>query len=231
MKSDLRRLQNVDGLTLVELMVALFISSILMFSVYLTYLSQHKAYTVQDQVTDMQQNLRAAMFHLEREVRMAGCDPSGDAGAGIIIADVDSLSFSMDINDDSDNYIPDDDISDSNEQIAYALDDPDGDGVDDELDRNNNTLAENIEVLNFVYLDGDGNVLDDDGLGNVVGRINDIRSVQITIVARTGRSDRDFTNSKAYKNLQGVTIFTAPGDHIRRRSLSRHVRCRNLGLI
>ena len=83
----------------------------------------------------------------------------------------------------------------------------------------------------FVYLDKDGNVLDDDTLGNVVARIDDIRSVQITIVARTGRVDREFTNSKVYKNLQGTTIFTAPGDHIRRRCLSRHVRCRNLGLI
>ena len=93
MKSDLRRLQNSDGMTLIELVVALLISTILMFSIYLTYLSQHKAYTVQDQVTDMQQNLRAAMFHMEREIRMAGCDPEGADEFAIETANVADFKF------------------------------------------------------------------------------------------------------------------------------------------
>ena len=67
------------------------ISAVVMTGVYSTFYSQHKAYTVQDQVTLMQQNLRAAVQCLESEIRMAGCDPTGGAGAGIVNATANTL--------------------------------------------------------------------------------------------------------------------------------------------
>jgi prepilin-type N-terminal cleavage/methylation domain-containing protein len=60
------------GFTIIELMVALVLSFILIGAVYGTFTSQQKAYTVQDQVAEMQQNARMAMNILVRDIRMAG---------------------------------------------------------------------------------------------------------------------------------------------------------------
>ena len=226
-------LKNEDGFTLIELMVALVISSIVIVAIFMTFNSQHKSYITQDRVSDMHQNIRAAMYFMEREIRMAGCDPFGNADAAITTAGPELLSFSMDIRGDSDGSDPDGDTADTNEQVTFVLDDPDGDGVDNELDRNNNTIAENIDAISFVYLDEDGIQLDDDGGGNVTTSISDIRSIQITLVARTEGRDAEFSNNNTYQIVlpDGTLsdIYTA-NDNVRRRMLSTLIRCRNLGL-
>ena len=63
---------NRKGMTLIELLVALSISGILVAGVYRTFVSQQHTYTVQDQVVDMQQNVRLAINRMTRELRMAG---------------------------------------------------------------------------------------------------------------------------------------------------------------
>ena len=68
----MRQLRKDAGLTLIELLVALVLSSILIAALYRTFISQHKTYSVQEQVVDMQQNARAAIFRVVREIRMAG---------------------------------------------------------------------------------------------------------------------------------------------------------------
>jgi type IV pilus assembly protein PilW len=227
------RLKKKDGFTLIELMVALVISSIVIAAIFMTFNSQHKSYVVQDRVSDMHQNIRAAMYFIEREIRMAGCDPLGNADAAITAAGPDSLSFSMDIRGASDGSDPDGDTGDANEQVTFALDDPDGDGVDNELDRNSNTIAENIDALSFVYLDEGGDQLSDiDGDGSP-DSIDDIRSIQVTLVARTEGRDVEFNNNNTYQIVLPdgtlIDIYTA-NDNVRRRMLTTRVRCRNLGL-
>ncbi len=59
------------GITLIELLIALVISSILIAAVYRTFIGQQKTYTVQEQVVDMQQNVRVAINRMMREIRMA----------------------------------------------------------------------------------------------------------------------------------------------------------------
>lgn len=225
---------NHSGFTLIELLVAIVVAGVVMAGVYSAYSSQQKAYLVQDQVAAMQQNLRVAMYMMEREIRMAGCDPTRGAAAGIITANANSIEFTMDITDDPGTGASDGDTNDPNEHITYVVYDSGGDGINDlGRDLNNGQgprlTAENIDALDFVYLDKDGLQLDDDGLGNVTTSIAQIRSVQITLVARTGRGDLGFTNNDSYLNQQGATIYTAPGDVFRRKSLSVQVRCRNLG--
>ncbi len=60
------------GFTLIELMVALVLSFILVGAIYRTFTVQQKAYTVQDQIAEAQQNGRMAMNILMRDIRMAG---------------------------------------------------------------------------------------------------------------------------------------------------------------
>lgn len=65
-------LQGTKGLTLVELLVALVLSSLLIAALYETFVKQHKTYTIQEQVVDTQQNVRAAIVRMSREIRMSG---------------------------------------------------------------------------------------------------------------------------------------------------------------
>ena len=64
--------EEKNGVTLIELLIALVLSSILTAALYRVFISQQKAYAVQDQVADMQQNVRIAMGQMTKEIRMAG---------------------------------------------------------------------------------------------------------------------------------------------------------------
>ncbi len=234
-----------SGFTLLELLIAMFLTVIVSTAIYMAYNSQHKSYTVQEQVSAMQQNLRAAMYFMQKDIRMAGCDPllkaggGGQAGAEILTANVGEFEFTMDItggeNDHKDNDkdgLVDENgewfngkLGDTGEQVRFKLDnDADDNGIADgfpcNLGRELNgagglqDVAENIESLNFVYLDEDGNPLDDDGNGNVVAHIDDIRRIRVTITARSERSDPEFTSTS--------------GDNFRRRTLTMTITPRNI---
>ncbi|MBW2017176.1 MAG: prepilin-type N-terminal cleavage/methylation domain-containing protein [Deltaproteobacteria bacterium] len=210
------RIPTNEGFTLVELLVAVAISGIVMASVYSSYYSQQKSYIAQEQVATMQQNLRNALFHLERDIRMAGYDPTMMAGAGIANAGSDTMQITMDLNGDGDT-------SDTNETITYSL------YVSSGVTRlgkssgggPNSPVADNIEALNFVYLDGDR---------NVTSTLGSIRSIQVTLVATVGRGDPGYVNTDSFSNQQGTVILPARNDNLRRRALSTEIRCRNLGL-
>jgi type IV pilus assembly protein PilW len=82
-------------------------------------------------------------------------------------------------------------------------------------------VALNIDKLDLIYLDEDG---------NITATLTDIRSVQITIVARTDRSDPAYNNALQYYNLQGTSIYGPANDGYHRNAMSVQVKCRNLGL-
>jgi prepilin-type N-terminal cleavage/methylation domain-containing protein len=63
---------NEKGMTLIELLVGLVISAIIVAGVYRVFVAQTRAYTVQEQVVEVQQNIRAAMELMLRDIRMAG---------------------------------------------------------------------------------------------------------------------------------------------------------------
>lgn len=64
--------RNEKGFTLVELLIALLISGFVVSAAYGIYLTQHEGWIIQEQVSNMQQNIRAAMHELETRIRMAG---------------------------------------------------------------------------------------------------------------------------------------------------------------
>jgi prepilin-type N-terminal cleavage/methylation domain-containing protein len=65
-------LKEEKGLTLIELLVALTITGLLVGGLYRTLTGQQKTYVIQEEVVDMQQNVRAAINRLITEIRMAG---------------------------------------------------------------------------------------------------------------------------------------------------------------
>jgi len=219
---------NHKGFTLIELLVAMTVGLVVMAGVSMTFRSQQKSYLLQEQVAGMQQNLRAAMYHMEREIRMAGCDPNQTVDAQFVTANATSITFTQDLRGDTEGSQPDGDTDDPNENITYYLN-------GDELRRNDlngigdQVIADNISALNFVYLNQAGTRIDD-GAGNVTTSILQIRSVEITLLARTGRGDRGFQNNTVYTNRPGDNIFVATGDNFRRKLLTTCITCRNLGL-
>ncbi len=62
------------GATLIELLVALVICAIVIAAIYRLFIVQTRAYTVQDQVVEVQQTVRSAMEILLRDLRMTGYD-------------------------------------------------------------------------------------------------------------------------------------------------------------
>ncbi len=73
-------------------------------------------------------------------------------------------------------------------------------------------------------------------LATPVADRTDIRSIQITIVARSGQNlpglFNRHTDNRIYLNQQGTVILdmSAAPDAFRRRVLTAEVKCRNLGL-
>ena len=64
--------RDSKGVTLIELLIAMLISAILIAGIYRTFIHQQKTYATQEQVADMQQNVRVSINRMMREIRMTG---------------------------------------------------------------------------------------------------------------------------------------------------------------
>jgi type IV pilus assembly protein PilW len=234
--------RSTKGFTLIELMIAMAISGIVMAGIYAAYEMQVRSQITNQALVDMQQEMRAAMLIMERDLRMAGYDPTENAGAEITEIRANSVTFTMDIAggntdgidnnnvggvDDPDEVnFPDGDLDDGNEMIQYVHE-IDAEGTP-YLGRSMgggavSPVAYNIDALNFVYLDQDGNPTADR---------TQIRAVAVTMVGRSGKDVPVLffkqEDNTVYRNQQGDVILAAPNDNFRRMMLSTVVKCRNL---
>jgi type IV pilus assembly protein PilW len=211
------------GFSLVELMVAMAAASVLMAAISAFYHGQLKTHITQNELVDMQQDARAAMYMMTREIRMAGFDPL-NTGAGIRLADAAQMAFDSDSDGTADGTIG------AGERFYYGLSDGNlirGGWTDPSAPIANSLsqVALNIEALDFVYLDSAGDTTTD---------LAAICSVQITLVARSGDQLRALMrkrkDSSTYTNQQGTVILPAQNDNFRRIRLTSEVKVRNLGL-
>ena len=69
------------GFTLVELSIAMVVSSVVLLAVYASYQIQQNAYTVQREIARMEANLRASIYLIQSDLRNAG---RGDQMTGTI---------------------------------------------------------------------------------------------------------------------------------------------------
>jgi Tfp pilus assembly protein PilW len=72
MNNKIAHFRNDRGFSLIEVLIALFMTALVIASVFGIYINQHKNWTIQEQLTDSQQNARAAIDELTRQIRMAG---------------------------------------------------------------------------------------------------------------------------------------------------------------
>ncbi len=202
-------LRNNDGITLIEMLVVLVLSSVLMAASYRVFIGGQKVYVVQDQVADMQQNVRGALDRMNREVRMAGYRKDilaslGNIGGFSKIITPGNNANNIGKNDDQITLIIED------KAITYRLQWDAADPGMPVLVRTENgvseIMADNIENLQLSYTLKDGTVTD-----SPAGTEN-IRMVRVSLTARTKLTDLQL----------GV-------DGYRRRSLSSMAIVRNLG--
>lgn len=230
-------IKNNKGFTLIEILMTLVISSIIMGSVFLTYSNQQKSYISSDKIAEAQQNLRAALLIMTSEIREAGCDPTGYANSGIVTASSTQINFTRDIAGHAlnDDHLSDGDVDDPNENITFgfsAANDADNDGIADsgaaDLGRDTGggfqAVAENIQAIEFSYILSTGAVVTNPS----TSQRSQIRSVQVSLLARTALPDKKFSNSQVYTTLSG-TLWGPYNDAYKRRFASVTIQCRNLG--
>jgi prepilin-type N-terminal cleavage/methylation domain-containing protein len=71
------------GLSLIEMLIAMVIAIVVIAGVYRTFAVQQKSFVVHEQVAEAQQNVRAVMDLIARDIRMAGFGMPGWAVAGV----------------------------------------------------------------------------------------------------------------------------------------------------
>ena len=226
------------GFTLVELLIALAVSGIIMTGIFSAFKTQQDSYLAQEQVAEMQQKLRASLYIMTREIRMAGYDGGNDTShtscslytpgtpgtfgssvaPGILAVTANQLDFSMDLNSDGD-------CADTGENLSYYIYTA-SDGIDKLGRRDNHALpvqavAENFKELEFTYLDS--------SLAATT-TLDEIRTIQISILAEAGKPDRNYTDSRIYHTTAAGVTWGPYGDNLRRRFQSMTVKCRNMGL-
>jgi prepilin-type N-terminal cleavage/methylation domain-containing protein len=206
-------INNPRGFTLVEMVMALAISSIVLAAVYSVFNIANKNFTTQNAAANVQQNLRTAIGLMARDIRLAGLDPTDSDNFGIAFASQTTIRFTMDSIDssiDDFNGI----VDEANfEDIIYDFQKSQGQVVqtlyEGKPSENTAILIRNIEDLKFGYYDTENtNLIDTDLSPPRVpnDKIADIRTVEIS-----------------------VTHWEPAGrDKMVSRTLKRKVKCRNL---
>jgi type IV pilus assembly protein PilW len=219
-------------------MIALTISVIITSAIYQIFHSQQRSYLIQDRVAEMQQNLRAGLYMMTREIRSAGYDPELTGNFG----------FVTDFDLPEDTCETDIDYATKKNIIAFTMDSETEPGVVNNIREEqvvyrlcNNQLqrydvelaaweivADNIDALDFVLIDQSGAVTTNPA---------NVAAVEITLLVRTDVKDIKYTNAQIYRNKRGQDICQACTDAItdednelryyRRRVLSTTVGIRN----
>lgn len=230
-----------SGFTIVELVIALFVSLVIMAAVLTIYIAQMRKYTGNDDIAGIQQNLRGALLVLPLEIRLAGCDPTGSNAAGITEATSTRFGFTMDVSGNLVNDNEADGSIDTNEEIVYGFKvgvDKEDDGIIDNGDTNwsgtgelgrevggaggMQPLAENIQAIEFNYFLSDGST------STEPANLNDIRQVQVSLLARASHPTTNYINTQTYTTGSGKT-WEPPNDSYKRRLIITNIQLRNMG--
>jgi prepilin-type N-terminal cleavage/methylation domain-containing protein len=195
------------GFSLIELLVALAIMSIISGAIYGVFSVSSRSYTTQGVTADVQQSVRAAMEVMLQDIRAAGLDPTSSGNFGIELAETTKLRFTS---DSIDAGLGDfnGELDDTNsERITYVLQGTQLDQIlyETTASEDNGPLISDVQNLSFTYFDADGN-----DLGSPVPplQLADIQTINVSITVEEP-AGRDTAVS---------------------RTLTKRVKCRNTGL-
>lgn len=187
---------DARGFTLMELLVAMGIGMVILGAIAGTFMTQTRFYNAQEQVNEMQQNARAAMDLISREVKLAGYKPTGTSITGVaynasalrIRADLDGNGT---INDSSDEHL----VYAFNSGTSQITRTYGATGSTPQVVTNNAT------AFSFTYLDSSGAATTTEA---------NIRQIAISITARTSKPDPNYTTNNGYRTYALSTVITPP---------------------
>lgn len=191
---------DIRGFTLVELMVAMVMALIMISATFGIVNHSSRIYRAQERISDSQQDVRAALGLLARDIRIAGYDPLRDAGgpiAGIVTATVNTFQYTADTNasgtiDQADNERVTYTYNAATQTLSQIL-------YEGTASQSTATVIDKVTAMTFTYLNS---------AGNVTATPADIRRVVVSITCQN-RDD------------QGGTFS---------RTLTTDINCRNLSL-
>ena len=180
------------GFTLVDILVGLAMASVLMVAMVSLFTTLGRSYTTQNVAADVQEVTRAGVELMAQSIRMAGVNPGGISGIGIVSAAPTQIQFTSDLNLNAD-------IDDTYEQISHYLE---GDRLMQQLFTGNPMpLVEKVTNLSFDYWDEN-----DDSITDLVTDLNKIRTIIISMTVQepAGRGEpveRTYTARVGCRNL------------------------------
>lgn len=237
MKSEMipkpNNIKSEDGFTLIEILMAILLFSIIGVIMAGSFISGTRLKGSQEDVVEIQQNIRVAFHILARDLRMAGYEiaPNWDASlirtANQITGNNQTINFSYIVNDNRLD-VNGDGLPDTGQlaNLAYSI-------VGTNLIRNDGTnqipVATNINAVSFAFLDNTGAWTNAPPVDSTT-----TRAIGITVIAQSARPDSDLPSvarpfTDPFLNGNPV-IYTSPADQFRRRVGSTVVNLRNFGI-
>jgi prepilin-type N-terminal cleavage/methylation domain-containing protein len=211
----IKSMVNEKGVTLIELLVVMVIAGIIIGGIYRLFITQSKAYTIQDQVAEVQQGIRNATEILLRDLRMTGFDDDNNPGI--------TFTYPPQINQDvyilGDNsitvnyeYFDRNTLQYQRHTVAYWVDAPSSSLIR-QLTINNvaspqETLLENVDALIFTYgvdTDADGNVNNWVSAGAV--GTSKVIAIRVQLTARPDQTNPDVQKMVSPRTLDSIVTL------------------------
>lgn len=188
------------GFTMIELLVVIAISAILFTFMYKGFERLTRYDTAENVKAGTQQSARIGVEMMVKDIRLAGLNPLGTAGAGVVAASPTSFRFTADVNLDGTV-----DVADPFEDITYGLnlDGTCGTCLQQTNQLGTETLLDNVNTLALTYLDDTGTAIP---AASLAARLLDIRTVGINLTlnrlaGREGTVFRTYTTQVRCRNL------------------------------
>jgi type IV pilus assembly protein PilW len=187
---------NTAGFTLIELMVSMAISLVVLAAIAGTFTVQTRQNSAEEQIGQMQQNVRGALDLMIREIQMAGYKPAGGSFNGIETSTSTTLRIKLDLNSSGVE------TDDGTDDISYSFDSSTG-LITRTLNNTGSsaTVADNITAFSFTYLDANG---------ASTTTSTAVRRITINITARTAKPDPAYTTNNGYRTYQLAANVTPP---------------------
>jgi type IV pilus assembly protein PilW len=188
--------KKTAGFTLIELLASRAIGLVVIAAVAGTFTAQTRQNSAEEQIAQMQQNVRGALDLMLREIQMAGYKPAGGTFNGIQTSTSTTLRIKLDL--DSTGVETDGTTDD----ITYTFDSSSG-LITRTLNNGGSsaTLADNITGFTFAYSDANGASTTTN---------TSVRRITINITARTAKPDPSYTSNGGYRTYQLSADITPP---------------------
>jgi len=177
-------------------MVSMAIGLAVLAAIAGTFTAQTRQNSAEEQIGQMQQNVRGALDLMIREIQMAGYKPAGGSFNGIQTSTATTLRIKLDL--DSSGVETDGTTDD----ISYSFDSSTG-LITRTLNNTSSgaTLADNVTAFSFTYLDANGSSTTTNTA---------VKRITISITARTDKPDPSYTTNNGYRTYQISADVTPP---------------------